>query len=306
MDNVIFVAEFTTNHMGNLNVLLKMVEKAAQSGAHYIKMQKKDVHTYYSKEKLAQPYLSPYGKTYGDYRELFEFNKEDMARFDRACRENNIRWFCTVQDVPSLHFIEDFNPAMYKVASTNIANQALIDEIVSNVPRDKTLVVSTGGSTLEQIDHLMVVLQPFQKLNILHCVSEYPCSDEHCRLGNIPVLQKRYGSDRVSIGYSGHEEGYVPSLAAVSLGATMIERHFCLSRHSFVHHIECSLEPQEFSEMVATVKNAKDAEALKAYQRELLPVALDSHFGMSEKEKDFLVHQKYGTRYLSDKAEMHE
>ena len=87
----LFVAEFTTNHMGNLNVLLRMAEEAKRSGADYIKMQKKDVEHFYSREKLASEFVSPYGKTYYDYRRIFEFSGEDFQRFDSKCRELGIK-----------------------------------------------------------------------------------------------------------------------------------------------------------------------------------------------------------------------
>ena len=99
-----FICEFTTNHMGNLNILLEMVKKAAETGADYIKMQKKDVETFYSKEKLEKQYLSPYGKTYYDYRKIFEFNKRDFDVFDEECKKYNMKWFATAQDLPSLKF----------------------------------------------------------------------------------------------------------------------------------------------------------------------------------------------------------
>lgn len=302
MDNIEFVAEFTTNHMGNLNVLLKMVEEAARAGCTYIKMQKKDVDTYYTKEKLQHPYISPYGHTYGEYRRMFEFGLEDMQRFDKACLANGIQWFCTVQDIPSLHFIQQFNPIMYKVASTNLKNDDLLQEIVASVPKTKRLVVSTGGATLEEIDRILNLLHGFQNLVVLHCVAEYPCAFENTKLGNIPILIERYESSCVKIGYSGHEEGYIPTLGAVALGASMIERHFCLSRHSFVHHIDCSLEPQEYAQLIHTISEAKSQDALRGYLSELPQQTLESRFAMTEREEDFLLRQKYGTKYVKDKS----
>jgi N-acetylneuraminate synthase len=302
MNNIEFVAEFTTNHMGNLNVLLKMVKEAARIGCNYIKMQKKDVETYYTKDKLMYPYLSPYGHTYGEYRSMFEFGYEDMERFNKACQENSIQWFCTIQDIPSLHFIQQFNPAMYKVASTNLKNDDLLQEIVVSVPKSKRLIMSTGGATLEEIDKTINLLHNFQNLVVLHCVSEYPCANENVKLGNISKLIKMYESDRIKIGYSGHEEGYIPTLAAVALGASMIERHFCLSRHSFVHHIECSLEPEEYEKLIHMVLEAESRDLFKEYLSALPQQSLESHFGMTEGEKDFLLYQKYGKKYIHDKS----
>src|SRR5205085_10181951 len=107
---------------------------------------------------------------------------------------------------------------------------------------------------------------------LLHCVAEYPCPPESLRLGNIREMQKRFGGERVTIGYSGHEEGIAPTLAAIDLGAGMVERHFCLSRHSFVHHIECSLEPEEFKEMIRIVRSGVN---LNSMFRDLPAIAFD-------------------------------
>jgi N-acetylneuraminate synthase len=131
-----FVAEFTTNRMGNLNVLLRMVERAAWAGASLIKMQKKDVETFYAKEKLDAPYDSPYGKTYRDYRSIFEFGREDFERFDRACKQHGIGWFSTVQDIPSLEFMLGFDLPVYKLASSNARNRPLLEECARQIPRD--------------------------------------------------------------------------------------------------------------------------------------------------------------------------
>lgn len=298
MNNILFVAEFTTNPMGNLNLLLRMVEKAAQAGCNLIKMQKKDVRTFYTPEKLAAPYNSPYGKTYGEYRELFEFDEEDFRRFDKKCKEFGISWFATVQDIPSLEFLEKFDLPIYKVASSNIRNDDLLNEIALRIPKSKEIVISTAGATLAEIDKAVSILSDYRKLTILHCVAEYPCPPKNCKLGNIPELIKRYKSDKIDIGYSGHEEGYIPSLAAIALGAQMVERHFCVSRHSFVHHIDCSLEPDEYKKLIETVKNAASKEELEKYIKELPGEAMTSHFDMSEIEKDFLLEQKYGRKYI--------
>jgi len=296
--NTRFVAEFTTNHMGNLNVLLRMVEQAAKSGCDLIKMQKKDVKAFYSEEKLASPYRSPYGDTYEDYRTIFEFDDEDFQRFDQKCKECKVSWFSTVQDLPSMEFMLKFDLPAYKIASCNSRNVEFLKEVSRNIPRSKEMVISVAGCTLKEIEQT-IALFPHHRLNILHCVAEYPCKEINLRLGNIPILKEKFGSERIRIGYSGHEVGLIPTYAAANLGAAMIERHFCLSRCSFVHHIECSLNPAEFMQMTSNIRNLP----LKPLYQDLLPpCAFHSGFGMSEREIPFLVQQTYGTRYLHEQA----
>ena len=296
-----FVAEFTTNHMGNLNVLLRMTERAAAAGCDLIKMQKKDVESFYSREKLDAPYESPYGHTYRDYRSLFEFGPEDLERFDRRCRDLGVGWFVTVQDLPSLTEMLAYDLPVYKVASSNARNHVFLAEVARQVPRDRELVISVAGSTLAEIDRTLSLF-PHHPIALLHCVARYPCPAAELRLGNLDVMRQCFADDRIRIGYSGHEEGLAASYAAVALGAEMVERHFCLSRRSFVHHIECSLEPDEFTELVATVRSG--APLLEHYC-ELPDEAFAANFGMSREEREFLVEQTYSRRHVGQQAEFH-
>lgn len=286
-----FVAEFTTNHMGNYNVLEEMVYKAKEAGADFIKMQKKDIETYYSKEKLDRLYESPYGKTYRDYRKIFEFGKIDFSRFDRLCRKLGIPWFSTVQDIKSLEFMLNFNLPKYKIASSSARDWEFVYELDKQVPYHSEIVISVGGSTLREIRKLVNVLTR-HNLVLQHCVAEYPCPVDHLRLGNLRILKRQFENNRIKIGYSGHEEGYQPSLSvAKEINPYLLERHFCLSRHSFVHHIECSLEPDEFKAMV---RLSRDSTVSPVLPKE----AWISNFGMSEIEKEFLEKQTYGNTYL--------
>jgi N-acetylneuraminate synthase len=277
--------------MGNYNVLEEMAKKAKEAGADYIKMQKKDVETYYSKDKLDALYDSPYGKTYRDYRKIFEFGREDFRRFDKLCKRLDIPWFATVQDIKSLQFMLKFNLPKYKLASSSARDWEFVRAVSKLVPKHAEIVVSVGGSTLEEIDELLTHL-PKNKVVLQHCVAEYPCPLDRLRLGNIGILKDEFESDRVKIGYSGHEQGNTPSIAvAKQFAPYLLERHFCLSRHSFVHHIECSLEPEEFAEMVFQA-NYPNSEYI------LPNVAWETSFGMSDVEEEFLKKQTYGNTYL--------
>lgn len=298
------VAEFTTNHLGSSNLLHRMVDAARATGAHSIKMQKKQVDTYYEAAKLAQPFASPYGKTYRDYRTMFEFNeRDDWFRLDSWCGEF-LPWFCTVQDIPSIRFIRSLGLiTRYKIASSNARNWKFLEEASRLIDTDCEIVLSVAGSLIDEIETALEYFRNHRKIYLLHCVAEYPCPPQMCRLGNIPVLKEKFGCEDVVIGYSGHETGLAPSFAAIDLGAEMIERHFCISRHSFAHHIECSLEPNEFRQLVefsGPERRARRQSYCSALPKETFEVC----FGMSDKERDFLVDQKYGTKYLKDGSEM--
>lgn len=294
-----FTAEFTTNHMGNFNVLMRMVEQAVDAGADYIKMQKKDVENFYTEEKLNSNYKSPYGHTYREYRKIFEFDRTDFDRFDEKCEDLDIEWFATPQDIKSLHFVLEYNMPYVKVASTNSRNDEMLTELRDKVPKNTGLVISIGGSTMNEVKD---TLSHFPDHNIIlqHCVSEYPVPPENLGLGNIPVLEEKFGSDRVSIGYSGHETGIGASLAAIDMGAELVERHFCLSRRSFVHHIEPSLEPDEFDELTTIVEEKDDYES---YYEDLPDEAFETNFGMTELEKKFLEENTYSNEFLGEKSD---
>jgi N-acetylneuraminate synthase len=294
-----FVAEFTTNHMGNYNVLEEMARKAKIAGADFIKMQKKDVETYYSKEKLDRFYLSPYGKTYWDYRKIFEFGKEDFDRFDSLCKQLKIKWFATVQDISSLEFMLEYKLPKYKIASSSARNYDFIQELGKQVPKTKQLVVSVGGSTLKEIENLLETLGD-RRIVLQHCVAEYPCPISKLRLGNIQKLKDEFETSKVKIGYSGHEEGIVPSVVvAKKYKPYLLERHFTLSRHSFVHHIECSLEPEEFKQMI---EESKDS----SVEYNLPESVFNTSFGMSKVEEEFLQKQTYGNTYLGSTSKWTE
>lgn len=294
MKNTKFICEFTTNHMGNLNILLEMVKKAHETGADYIKMQKKDVDTFYSKEKLNMVYKSPYGKTYHDYRKIFEFGQRDFEVFDKECKKFGIDWFATAQDLKSLNFLLDFDLKMYKIASCNSNKKEMLKEFSNLIPKNKTIVISCAGRTLKEIESAINIFHN-HKMIVNHCVAEYPCKKQNLRFGNIKKLIKEFKSNRVEIGYSGHEEGIYPTYGAIMAGATCIERHFCLSRDSFVHHIECSLEPDEFKEMVSTVRNEKIP---KDIFETLGSEAYQTSFGMTKMEESFLLKNTYGSDFV--------
>jgi|2_EtaG_2_1085320.scaffolds.fasta_scaffold00326_5 N-acetylneuraminate synthase len=277
---MILVAEFTVNHFGHPLLLERMFDVAIQSGCDFVKLQKKDVESFYSSEKLASPYHSPFGITYGDYRSSLELSISEFKRFDEKARD---KWFATVQDIKSLHEMLEFDLPMYKIASCNTNNVELLREAAKSVPTNKIIVLSVAGRTLAEISDLIDVF-PHHQLIVNHCVAIYPCPPEELRLGNIKVLIDEFQSDRVKIGYSGHEVGLEASLFVMKLGVYYLERHFCLNRSaSFVHHRACSLEPHEFTKL-AKLKN----------DQPLPNSSFATSFGESWQESKFLRDQVYG------------
>jgi sialic acid synthase SpsE len=184
----------------------------------------------------------------------------------------------------------------YKIASSSARDWKFIEELTSLVPKKTEIVVSVGGSTLIEIEELLKKL-PRHTVVLQHCVAEYPCPLDRLRLGNLQVLKDTFEDDRIKIGYSGHEMGTsVAEAIYKKYQPYLIEKHFCLSRHSFVHHIECSLEPDEFATMI---ENSKTPNMFS----ELPYASYETSFGMSDVEEEFLKKQTYGNTYLGSASD---
>ena len=258
------VAEIGINHNGDINLAKKLIDAAALAGCDAVKFQKRTVEIVYTAEELARPRENPFGETNGDLKRGLEFGKEQYDEIDRYCRDKGMLWYVSCWDEPSVDFIEaNYDMACYKIASASITDDNLLRH---HRQTGKPIVISTGMSTLEQIDHAVDVLGK-DDLIILHCTSTYPSRVEELNLKAIHTLEARYG---VPIGYSGHEVGLATSVAAATLGACMIERHITLDRAMWGSDQAASVEPQGFSRMV------KDIRAVEAAMGDGVKIVYDS------------------------------
>ena len=185
------------------------------------------------------------GATYRQIREALEFSQEEYCALKTYAESRELDFICTAFDTASVDFLEAINLQTYKLASHSITNLPLLEHVAA---KNKRVIFSTGMCTLEEIDQAVAILKKSErKLTMLHCVSSYPQPPEDSNLRLMQVFRQRYG---LPVGYSGHELGYVPTLAAVALGAVAVERHFTLDKtmEGFDHRI--SLEPQELMAMV--------------------------------------------------------
>jgi N-acetylneuraminate synthase len=241
------IAEIGINHNGDIDIAKKLIDLAKFSGCDAVKFQKRTIDVVYRPEELVAPRENPFGNTNGDLKYGLEFEVEVYREIDRYCREKNVPWFASCWDEGSVDFINQFDVPCYKIASPSLTDDNLIRYTKS---KGKPIILSTGMSTLEQIDHAVEVLGK-NDLVILHATSTYPAEYSELNLSVIPVLRQRYG---LPVGYSGHETGIPSSVAVVALGACVIERHITLDRAMWGSDQAASLGPGGIIKMVSGIR----------------------------------------------------
>jgi N-acetylneuraminate synthase len=246
------VAEIGINHNGDLKIAKKLIDVAVTSGCQAVKFQKRTIEVVYSAEELARPRESPFGTTNGDLRYGLEFGLEQYREIDRYCKERKIDWFASCWDEASVDFIDQFGVSCYKIASASLTDDNLLRHTRA---KGRPILLSTGMSSLEQIDHAVDVLGK-QDLVLLHTCSAYPAMYEELNLRVIPLLRERYG---IPVGYSGHETGLSTSIATIALGACVVERHITLDRAMWGSDQAASVEPQGFAHMVRDIRQVATA-----------------------------------------------
>lgn len=235
------IAEIGLNANGSLQTAIEMILKAKECGANAVKFQKRTVSTVYTKEFLDSPRDSPWGLTQRAQKNGLEFKTADHIEIVKTCRALNLDWSSSAFDVDSLNFVEGFDPSFHKVASAMITNLAFLSEVAK---LNRRTIISTGMCEMKDIATAITIFESFQTPVILmHCVGLYPCPDELCNISMVKGLSDIFGHRVFAIGYSGHERGIQPTLAAVALGAKYIERHFTLDRTAYGSDQAASLEP---------------------------------------------------------------
>lgn len=248
----LFIAEIGINHNGDLNLAKKLIDAANIAGCEAVKLQKRTVEVVYTAEELAKPRENPFGPTNGDLKRGLEFGRKQYEEIDRYCRDKGMLWLASCWDEASVDFIEQFHPPCYKIASASLTDDVLLKH---HRKTGRPLILSTGMSTTEQIDHAVEVLGK-EGLILMHTNSTYPSKVDELNLKVIEGLKKRYG---VPVGYSGHEVGLAPSVASAVLGACVIERHITLDRAMWGSDQAASVEPQGFHRLVKDVRAIESA-----------------------------------------------
>jgi N-acetylneuraminate synthase len=245
---VYVVADVGINHNGDVDLAKRLIDAAAAAGCDAVKFQKRTPELSTPPAQRDVPRETPWGVLpYIEYRSRLELGESDYRAIDAHCRELGIDWFASCWDEPSVDLIAAFDRPVYKIASPCLTD----DELLRYHRRlGKPLILSTGMSSLEEIDHAVEVLGR-DELVLLQCTSTYPAAVEELNLRAVATLAERFG---VPVGYSGHEVGLAPSVAAVAVGACLVERHITLDRAMWGSDQAASVEPQGMARLVRDIR----------------------------------------------------
>ena len=231
------IAEIGINHNGDINIAKRLIKNAIDCGFNSVKFQKRTINIVYDKKTLDTPRESQWGKTTREQKLGLEFEKPEYDEIDNYCKELNIDWFASAWDIQSLDFLDTYDLKYHKIASAMIVDHKFLNAVAK---RNKHTFISTGMSTKEDIDKAVRIFKEHNcSFELMHCVSTYPMLIEDANLITINQLKKEYNCN---VGYSGHENGVVVSLAAVMFDITSLERHITLDRTMYGSDQAASLE----------------------------------------------------------------
>jgi len=263
------IAEIGINHNGSVELAKKMISGAVAAGADCVKFQKRTPEICTPKDQWHLERDTPWGRMpYIDYRHKVEFGMNEYDEINEFCSKSNVMWTVSCWDEQAVDFMEEFNLPFYKLPSASLTDINLINRIKQT---RKPLIISTGMSTPEEIER---GIETFGKENLMiaHATSTYPCKIEELNLRVIQTYRDKYPD--IPIGYSGHEVGLAPSLAAVTLGAAFIERHITLDRAMWGTDQAASVEIGGFIRLVNNIRdiNASLGDGIKKVYDSEIPI----------------------------------
>ncbi|PJZ45526.1 N-acetylneuraminate synthase [Leptospira brenneri] len=256
----IIIAEAGVNHNGDIKIAESLIRVAAEAGADFVKFQTFQANAISSKTAGRAEYqkanMNEDGSQLSMLKKL-ELNFEMHLHLMKVCKENNIQFLSTAFDFPSVELLKQLGIKLWKIPSGEITNYPFLKKIGS---LKQEVILSTGMSTLGEIEAALTVLEEQgtlrENITVLHCTTEYPAPLAEVNLRAMESIRVALG---LRVGYSDHTEGIEISLAAVSLGATIIEKHFTLDKSLPGPDHKASLEPQELNNLVRGIRNIEEA-----------------------------------------------
>jgi N,N'-diacetyllegionaminate synthase len=261
MSKVIIIAEAGVNHNGDIELAKKLIDVAAEASVDYVKFQTFKAETIVSPSAKKAAYQSK-NIADGDDSQFqmlknLELSHEDHLSLIDYCNQKSIKFFSTAFDVDGINYLDNLGLDQFKIPSGEMTNYPYLRAIAQ---KNKPIILSTGMGALGEIEEALKVLLEFgakrKDITILHCNTEYPTPMEDVNLKAMLTIGQAFG---VKIGYSDHTLGIEVPTAAVALGATVIEKHFTLSRNLKGPDHKASLEPEELKAMVKAIRNIEKA-----------------------------------------------
>ena len=262
------IAEIGCNHKGDMEIAKALILCAKYfCGVDAVKFQKRNNKELLTAEEYNAPHPNPinsYGKTYGEHREFLEFTVEQHKELKDFCESHDIIYSTSVWDLTSAKEIVSLNPEFVKIPSATNNNFKVLEYLCDNYEGD--IHLSLGMTTKEEIDKIVqffIDKKRNKSLVLYSCTSGYPVPYNDICLLEIKKLYDAYSNVVKAIGFSGHHIGIYPDIAAFTLGASVIERHFTLNHNWKGTDHKASLEPQEMRELVEALTNVDNALAYK-------------------------------------------
>jgi N,N'-diacetyllegionaminate synthase len=244
VNRVYVIAEAGMNHDGSLGNAIRMAEVAAESGADAVKYQLHDAEAETTREAPAPPYFQHESRW--EYFERTAFTDEQWRALKAACERAGIEFLCSAFSVDALERLDRLGVARHKIPSGEVTN---LDLISAAAATGKPVLLSSGMSSLSELD--AAVSAAGDSLTVLQCTSAYPTPPDRVGLNLIGELRERYGKP---VGFSDHSVGPYACYAAVALGASVIEKHFTLSKQAYGPDAALALEPYELEELVDGIR----------------------------------------------------
>lgn len=258
---VLIIAEAGVNHNGSLKIAKRLVDEASSAGADIIKFQTFKAEKLVSKSARQAEYqqrnTGGKGETQFSMLKRLELSQDDHEELRSYCNKSHIRFFSTAFDIESIEYLHSLKLGLWKIPSGEITNYPYLRKIAGYC---EPTIVSTGMCGLEDIEAALKVLlcNGLKKdlITVLHCNTEYPTPMHDVNLLAMKEISNRFG---VKVGYSDHTEGIEIPIAAVALGASVIEKHFTLSRAMEGPDHKASMEPEDLKAMVRAIRNVEQA-----------------------------------------------
>ncbi len=258
--HVDIIAEAGVNHNGDMSIAFDLIDTAADAGADFIKFQTfkaEKLVTVKAEKALYQKDTDGISETQYEMLRRLELSFENHRALIKRCYEKNIGFLSSAFDLESLNFLLSLNLPYIKIPSGEINNLPYLRQV--GITSNK-IILSTGMSNSDEITDAIEVLRKAgvgqERLIILHCNSEYPTPMQDVNLNAMVFLKEKFGN---KVGYSDHTKGIEVPIAAVALGANVVEKHFTISRDFEGPDHKASLEPGELAEMVRSIRNIEKA-----------------------------------------------